>query len=60
MKIKKIFGGDEEIEEQQNVMYAVLKRLGYKVIQEAPITTLTVYIIEELNKLGYYINKTER
>lgn len=54
-KIEEIFGG--EYADEQNVLLHVIKERGYEFFEKTPKTSMTLYLLEDLHKLGYEIVK---
>lgn len=55
MEIEKLFGGTDA--EEQNALYHIIKKRGYKFFEETPKTSMTIKLIDDLHKLGYKIQK---
>jgi len=54
-EIEELFGGENA--EEQNALLHVIKERGYDFLENTPVTTMTVRLLEDLYKLGYKLVK---
>lgn len=57
-EIEQLFGGKDA--EQLNALLHVIKTRGYDFLEKTPVSTMAVFLLEDLHKLGYKIVKQTR